>query len=274
MFLLVSSSAAFCADDAHDPDASQRYLAKLSAEAAQGDTRAQVCLGDMYASGIASIGQHMDKAKQFFQEAADHGDLEGQRHMGMLYMYGDADQDVSKASSIFRALADKGYVPAYLDMFLMYVNGTGVPQDETSAQRWLEKGATGGDPEAQIRLAIRYHFGNGVKKDDAVAQAWLAKAVSQDIDCLSTYGRLLPYIANAYYVDKRTEAQKKTETGRFGIRFVYNEQRATHIEMMQSSGSAAFDADWMEALSKAKLPPWPKDFVTDDYTMGFWFGGS
>lgn len=273
MLLLACSSASIRADEVHAPDATQRYLAKLSMEAGQGDTRSQVCLGDLYASGVATIGQDMDKAQHLFQEAADHGDLEGQRHLGMVYMFGGASQDVGKASAIFRTLADKGYVPAYLDMFLMYANGAGVAQDDAAAQGWLEKGAAGGDPEAQIRLAIRYHFGNGVKKDDVVAQGWLAKAVSQDIDCLSTYGRLLPYIANVYYVDTRTEAQKKRETGRFGIRFIYADQRATHIEMMQSSGSETFDGDWMQALGKATLPRWPKDFVTDDYTMGFWFGG-
>lgn len=272
--LLLACFLTAHADDIQKLDPSGAYRAKLSAAAQQGDANAQVCLGDVYAVGDGSvIKPEPDKAFALYQQAADHGDLEGQRHVAMAYMYGvGVKQDIPRAVSMFRALADKAYAPAYLDMSLMYFNGSGVAEDDEVALDWLKKGAAAGDPDAQIRLAIHYHFGDGIKKDDVAAQEWLAKAITQDIDCLPTYEGLIPYIANVYFVDERTDAEKEIKTGRFGIRFVYAGQKATHIEMMQSSGSEVLDKSLIDALAKASLPRWPKSYVTDDHTMGFWIG--
>lgn len=189
----------------------------------------------------------------------------------MAYMYGmGVQKNVDKAALIFRSLFEKGYAPSALDISLMYTNGMSVQKDEAQALTWLERGANGGDPAAQIRLAIQYHFGeHGLKKDDALAQEWLTKAVSQKIDCMTTYIGLIPFIADVY-LGHLDIAKDKEKIGKLGIKFTYHDQRAMNPELVQSSGSKQLDDAWLDAVRAARLPPWPESFITDNYTIGFW----
>jgi len=49
--------------------------------------------------------------------------------------------DYGTALRIIRLMARKGYAPAQFKLGLMYVNGTGVPQDYREALNWYRKAA-------------------------------------------------------------------------------------------------------------------------------------
>jgi hypothetical protein len=61
----------------------------------------------------------------------------------------------------------------------MYVNGTGVDQDEAQAARWLLAAANQGNAQAQDELGILYRSGRGVELDKSAAVQWWRKAAAQ-----------------------------------------------------------------------------------------------
>lgn len=270
-YLLLIASVSVQAEDQpkHDPNAT--YLANLSAAAAKGDPRSQVCLGAVYASGMTAQ-RDFDKALEWYKAAADQGDPEGKRRVAQVYMYGlGVKQDVTKAAAAFQKLTNQEYVPAYVDLALMYFDGNGVTENRKLAVNWLEKAAEAGNYDAQIRLAIKYHFGDeDLKKDSSLSSHWLAKAINQKIDCMPDYASIIAFIANASLAEPASSVL--STAGRVGIRFIYQDRRATNVQLMTSSGSKEFDDAWLAAVRATEFPLWPESYKSDDKMIGFWIG--
>jgi TPR repeat protein len=59
----------------------------------------------------------------------------------------------------------------------MYLKGSGVPQDDAEAVKWIQRAATQGDAYAQYNLGLMYAQGRGViVKDERQAIGWLTKS--------------------------------------------------------------------------------------------------
>ena len=96
--------------------------------------------------------------------------------------------------------ADQGQADAQFNLGGLYINGEGVPQndthqgvpqDHTQAAAWYRKVAEQGDAEAQYNLGFLYHKGQGVPQDYARAATWYRKAAEQgDADAQFNLGRL------------------------------------------------------------------------------------
>ena len=65
--------------------------------------------------------------------------------------------------------AEQGDVEAQLKLGTMYVQGEGVPEDDTKAVYWFHQAAEQGQAEAQSKLGFMYAQGEGVPEDDAEA---------------------------------------------------------------------------------------------------------
>ena len=107
--------------------------AALLAEAAAGDVRAQVRLGIHYSEGSEAVD--LDKARLWFQKAAEQGDAEGQRRLARLYDFVDpAIRDTTKAAHWYTLAANQSDAIAQNNLGNLYFEGDGVPQ---SAERGL-----------------------------------------------------------------------------------------------------------------------------------------
>lgn len=75
--------------------------------------------------------------------------------------------------------ANSGNAKAQLIVGLKYLDGDGVPANDTEAAKWLGKAAEAGEPVAQYRLGTLYERGRGVPADAAKAVRWYQAAASQ-----------------------------------------------------------------------------------------------
>lgn len=86
-----------------------------------------------------------------------------------------------KAFSIFQSLAEQGHVRAQNNLSLMYLNGRGVPENQTEAVKWLTLAAQQGYSHSQYNLAQRYSKGEGVEQNIEEAVRWLQLSARQGL---------------------------------------------------------------------------------------------
>ena len=86
-----------------------------------------------------------------------------------------AEEDYKRAITL-----DKNYAPAYYNLGLMYVKGTGVPQNDTEAAHWFRMSAEAGYDQGQLNYAFAWFKGKGgLKADKVEAYKWLYLARQQ-----------------------------------------------------------------------------------------------
>ena len=92
--------------------------------------------------------------------------------LGQAYEFGDGvKRDPAEALRLYKQASEKGFLPAFAAVALIYSNGLAGIVDHQEAMRWLERGAAAGDPFSHIRLAELSEEGNRIPKD--VEQALL-----------------------------------------------------------------------------------------------------
>jgi FOG: TPR repeat, SEL1 subfamily len=172
--------------------------------AKKGDTRAMIELGLMYQNGIG-VETNYEKAIDWFESAASHGDESGLKHFEELnkiielenmeaegvnddaradeyYRMGKHEYDRKNYSEAFgwtRKAADYGNLDAQQLLSVMYVFGQGVEVDYHEAFRWAMPAAEGktkdgqfGDKVSQNNLGFLYFNGKGVEKDIIEGYFW------------------------------------------------------------------------------------------------------
>jgi len=88
-------------------------------------------------------------------------------------------------------LADQGDAQAQAKLYVMYLNGLGVPKDIKRAMEWCIKAANNGNADAQAILAIMYENGDGVPQSYKIALEWYLKAAAQgNISAQNNVGRI------------------------------------------------------------------------------------
>ncbi len=107
----------------------------------QGDTKAQVNLGAMYADG-QGVRKDLKQAAAWYRKAAERGDVMGQVNLGELYM-----------------------------------TGRGVPKDYVQALKWNMLAAAAGDPDARnYRDSLADQMAPAqIRQAQRLARDWAAK---------------------------------------------------------------------------------------------------
>lgn len=90
-------------------------------------------------------------------------------------------RDFSCALVEFQQAATKGDAKAKLGLGILYLQGSGVKQDDAKAFDWIHQAAVQKDREAQKILARMYLKGKGVKQDDTKAFEWYQKAGDKEM---------------------------------------------------------------------------------------------
>ena len=142
----------------------------LLAKAAGGDAAAQVAVGESYASG-AGVTQDSKLAAEWYQKAADKGDIAGELHLATLYRDGGKDfpQDMVQAAAWYLKAADQGDVRAEATMGTLYSMGQGVEQNYAEAYYWLDLAAAVKGPKQEQYAAHRQMMGAHITADELTA---------------------------------------------------------------------------------------------------------
>ena len=85
-------------------------------------------------------------------------------------------KDYLKVIQWYEKAANQGDVSAQYSLGVMYERGEGVKQDYTKALEWYEKAANQGDVSAAHNLGMMYVKGGGVHEDYDKALQWFGKA--------------------------------------------------------------------------------------------------
>lgn len=84
-----------------------------------------------------------------------------------------------KALEYFEKAANNGQMLAQYNLAKMYLNGNGTSKNPQIAAQWFMKAAQQGDAAAQYMIGKMYLDGQGVNKDEQQALTWLKKAATQ-----------------------------------------------------------------------------------------------
>jgi TPR repeat protein len=144
-------------------------------------------------------------AMHWYKTAAEQGDKKAQ------FRYADSFVVACQAprretypvvAKYMLASAEQGYAPAQLKLYYMYRLGWGVQKDDAAAERWLDKAAYQGYPEA---LAKKY---NSIKLDSdkrVEAYAWFLVADERGVGKTDDGRRMRRELSSA----QRKEAKQR-----------------------------------------------------------------
>lgn len=122
---------------------------------------------------------HEQEAVEWFQKAADKGDLSAIYYCGMLRMKGiGTNRDTIAGYNHMRQAADKGFPQAIYDLSRRLATGDGVRRDLPQADSLLKKAAIAGSARAQWDYACKFRDGKGSSRNFHLAATWMAQSMS------------------------------------------------------------------------------------------------
>ncbi|MWN04728.1 tetratricopeptide repeat protein [Gilliamella sp. Pas-s95] len=127
----------------------------------QNDAEAQYHLGLMYADGSYTKRRHFKAVENGFEQQ-------------------EAKPNYTQAKQWFEKAANQGNIAAQHSLALLYYNGQGTKQSYSKGIEWDTKAAKKGDAVAQYTLATIYYKGTGVKQNYFKAKQWFTKAAEQN----------------------------------------------------------------------------------------------
>lgn len=81
--------------------------------------------------------------------------------------------DHTNAARLMLALAEQGDAKAQYALGVMYVQGSGVPQNDAQAMKWFQHAADQGDARARYNLGVMYSTGQGGRQNYAASDPWI-----------------------------------------------------------------------------------------------------
>lgn len=113
-----------------------------------------------------------NKAIEEWTRAVDKGDMGAAFRLGEEYFDAKVvERDVDQAVKYLQIGADGGEPRAQMDLATMYDHGWGVPSDPAMAAKWYLAAADQGLPEAQYNIGTMYETGEGV--DQSIERAYM-----------------------------------------------------------------------------------------------------
>lgn len=112
-------------------------------------------------------------------QAANSGNAKAQLIVGLKYLDGDGiPANETEAAKWLTKAAEADEPVAEYRLGTLYERGRGVPADAAKAARWYQAAANHGSRKAMHNLAVAYAEGAGMKKDYVEASRWFLKAAN------------------------------------------------------------------------------------------------
>ena len=149
--------------------------------AAEEAPKAEMTAEELRQAGLDAYNvKDYSKAMEYFQLAADLGNVESWRSIGFLYQWGfGVEQDFDRALEYYHLAADQNDVKTLVNLGTMYLNGQGVEQDSGKAIEYYQKAADLGEPMGLYGMGYMYDVGIGVEQDYGKAMEYYQKAADQ-----------------------------------------------------------------------------------------------
>jgi uncharacterized protein len=117
---------------------------------------------------------------QILRPLAEQGDARAQVKLGLMYADGrGVPQDYVEAQSWYMKAAANDDPQAEFNLGVLHARGRGVPKDYAEAGKWFQKAADHGDAAAQFNLGVMYAHGLGVSQDYVLARMWFGLSAAQ-----------------------------------------------------------------------------------------------
>jgi localization factor PodJL len=181
----------------------------LREAAAKGENKALFEIASRYADG-RGVAKDAKKAFEWFQKAADAGFAPAQFRVGSYYEKGiGVDQrSPQKAKEFYQLAAEQGNASAMHNLAVLYAMGATGPTDNDSAAKWFVKAAEFGVRDSQFNLGILAAKGLGVPRNLEESYKWFALAAkSGDKDAAGKRDE----IANVLRPEQLQKARATTE---------------------------------------------------------------
>lgn len=223
-------------------------LTQYQAEAVQGNAAAEMKLGYMYSQGKGVVADPVEGLR-WYQKAADDGNPSAIQYMAAYYMVPhDGQIDYASSFKWYKVCAEQGTAGCELVLSIYYENSLGVEQDHDQAVAWLNK-----------FIASRYPVGDPLYFQQSRDNNLNGYAYAvQDAISLSGFRPVASAGAGIVYLN-----------------FNIQDGRAINVTVAKSSGNAAADAEAVDAMQRAHLPPLlPSLQGLDHLQISFNFGRS
>ena len=147
--------------------------------AEQGDEDAMILLGGMYLRGDG-IEKNEQKAVEWLQKAAKRKNLDAQLVLDIIFNKKSNDTVIQNHREYLIQEANQGNADAAFLLGMLYAKGEYSPQDFREAFKWLSQAADQGDSEALLLVSILYAEGRGVEKNLCKALDLVQKALAKN----------------------------------------------------------------------------------------------
>lgn len=109
--------------------------------------------------------------KDWYEEAAKHGDADAQTVLGDFAVAGSlTPQDFKEAASWYYRAAMQEYARAENNLAFLYLTGQGARKNTPTALKWFERAAKQGNATAKRNLGKMYEDGTGVRRNPETAR--------------------------------------------------------------------------------------------------------
>ena len=146
----------------------------------EGNINAQFKLGSMFQNGEGII-QSDKKAMRWYKRAADQGQSDAQYKLGLMHekRYGNK-KEYKEALKWYLKSGKKGNAEAQFKLGKIYDQGIKSKKDKRKALKWYSLAAGNGHAKAQFHLGLLYENGSGVQKNIQKAAKWYLLSAEQD----------------------------------------------------------------------------------------------
>ncbi|HSC42988.1 MAG TPA: SEL1-like repeat protein, partial [Candidatus Binatia bacterium] len=142
-----------------------------------GDVESQFIIGRLYATG-AGVPTNMREAAKWFLRAAEQGHATAAHNIAACYGNGTGvERNAAQAIEWYKKAAANGITASQVQLGKLLSSGEkDAPRDQNLAANLLEGAAATGDREAKMALALLYLQGEGVVRDLPRAEVLLTQA--------------------------------------------------------------------------------------------------
>ncbi len=124
----------------------------------------------------------LKQATEYLQQAADLGDTEAMRQLGICYENGEGvDRNLGRAVELYQQAVDKKNAKAMVNLAYCYENGIEVPKNLSKALELLQQAVALDDSDAMFKLASWFEQGKGdLSKNEVEAVYLLGQAAGNE----------------------------------------------------------------------------------------------
>lgn len=148
---------------------------QIQRDADRGDAKAQKDLALLYLRG-EGVSKSIEKALEWLHKAAEQGLPEAQNNLGVLYNNIDDIKDLSKSEYWYLKAASQGFYGAQHNLAVFYEFDK---INYEKAAEYYQMAAIQGHPESQYNLGVLFLNGSGVPEDKKEAKKWFEMAAEQ-----------------------------------------------------------------------------------------------